>query len=50
MQENIQNLPLARAYVPMQGWCGTYPPEEALRKGTIFPCLYQPYEWGEQRG
>jgi len=44
MQENEMNLPLAQAFVPMQSWCGMFPPEEGTKKGTIFPCLYKPYE------
>ncbi|MGE5554585.1 MAG: spore coat associated protein CotJA [Betaproteobacteria bacterium] len=34
---------LARAYIPFQVWGPTFPWEEGLAKGTIFPELYQPY-------
>jgi hypothetical protein len=34
---------LARAYVPFQVWGPTFPWEEGLAKGTLFPELYQPY-------
>ena len=45
------NLPLfpssvmyGNAYVPFQQWSGNlFPPMEALRAGTIFPELHQPY-------
>ena len=40
----LSSLPLARAYVPMQTWGEVFKPEEGTRKGTIFPCLYSPYE------
>ncbi|HLR33987.1 MAG TPA: spore coat associated protein CotJA [Tissierellales bacterium] len=34
---------LARAYVPFQIMNQIFSPEEALRKGTLFPELYEPY-------
>ena len=37
-------VPLATAYVPYQKFGETYPPKEALPKGTLFPCLYRPYQ------
>ena len=37
------DLKLAQAYIPMQRFDGVFAPEEALRKGTLFPSLYQPY-------
>ena len=37
-------VPLATAYVPYQKFGETYPPKEALPKGTLFPCLYRPYK------
>ena len=43
---HIDELPLAQAYIPAQGFDGTFPPEEGLRKGTIFPSLYKPYLQG----
>lgn len=36
---------LAEAYVPWQIYSRTYPPGEALRKGTLFPELYRPYPY-----
>lgn len=36
-------MQLARAYVPDQPYIGMFPPEEALKKGTIFPNLAIPY-------
>ena len=35
-------IPLATAYVPFQTFGETFPPCEALAKGTLFPCLYRP--------
>jgi hypothetical protein len=47
----IENARLARAYVPYQRWCGMYEPMEALKKGTVFPTLYEPYaERGRKEG
>lgn len=37
-------LPLAEAYVPFQYYDKSYTPMEALKKGTLFPELYRPYE------
>lgn len=37
---------LARAYVPFQIMNQIFSPSEALRKGTLFPELYQPYKIG----
>jgi hypothetical protein len=34
----------AQAYVPVQTTFSVFTPEEGLLKGTIFKCLYQPYE------
>lgn len=34
---------LARAYVPFQKMNQVYSASEALKKGTLFPELYQPY-------
>ncbi len=33
------NAPLAMTFINMQNWCETYPPEKAMREGTIFPNL-----------
>ena len=37
------NLQLARAYVLAQQYTRVFPPEEALRQGTLFPDLVRPY-------
>lgn len=39
----LQQLRLARAYVPFQVYSTRFEPLEALRRGTIFPELYMPY-------
>ena len=36
-------LPLAMAYVPMQGWSQTYDPAVGLQRGTVFPELDLPF-------
>lgn len=35
---------LARVYIPFQTLNKIYEPIEALRRGTLFPELYKPYE------
>ena len=50
-KQESRNLPLfpsvviyGNAYVPFQQWSGNlFSPIEALRVGTIFPELHQPY-------
>ncbi|MFX0549688.1 spore coat associated protein CotJA [Hathewaya histolytica] len=37
-------LRLAQAYVIRQPFTKIYCPDEALKKGTIFPNLYDPYK------
>ncbi|MGI6526182.1 MAG: spore coat associated protein CotJA [Caldicoprobacterales bacterium] len=37
------NLRLARAYVLPQTYGKVFPPEEALKEGTLFPELVMPY-------
>ena len=51
LHENWCNSPmeLAQAYVRPQRMERIFPPEEGLRKGTIFPSLYQPYIGGNKR-
>lgn len=39
-----RSMQLARAYVPFQRINQVYSPSEALRKGTLFPELYMPYD------
>lgn len=38
-----EGVELARAYIPFQEYTKSWPPEEALNKGTMFPELYRPY-------
>ena len=45
--EQLGQLPLAMAYVPMQQWGETYSAEMALTKGTIFPDLDLPFADGK---
>lgn len=40
---NLDSLPLAIAYVPMQMWEQIYDPETGLRHGTLFPSLVKPF-------
>lgn len=40
---------LARAYIPSQHYECLYPPLEGLKKGTVFPALYRPYEGKHKR-
>ncbi|NPV89379.1 MAG: spore coat associated protein CotJA [Firmicutes bacterium] len=35
---------LARAYIPNQTYNERWQPMEGLKRGTIFPELYRPYE------
>lgn len=51
----LEDLPLAYAYVPYQRYEKPYDKETALRVGTIFPSLNKPLgvygkEFGERRG
>lgn len=39
----LQELPPAMAYVPIQPWCDTYSPCRALCRGTLFPILDLPF-------
>ncbi|MEJ6952562.1 spore coat associated protein CotJA [Natronospora cellulosivora (SeqCode)] len=39
----MRRMKLAHAYVPFQYYSQSYPPREALDKGTLFPELYMPY-------
>lgn len=38
-----KRMRLAEVYIPMQEYRETFDPQEALRRGTIFPELYRPY-------
>ena len=39
----LASMPLAQAYVPVQSFEEVYSAEEGIKKGTIFPSLYNPY-------
>lgn len=41
---NIDDFPIAMAYVPWQKWNETFTAEDALEHGTIFPELYLPFK------
>ncbi|AAM24991.1 MAG: hypothetical protein XD49_0188 [Caldanaerobacter subterraneus] len=43
LSEQSPSIKLAQAYVPIQKYVSIYPPEEALKKGTVFPELDFPY-------
>ncbi|MGN0484832.1 MAG: spore coat associated protein CotJA [Lachnospiraceae bacterium] len=43
MQDFLQGMPLAMAYVPWQHMQNLYEPEQALRCGTVFPELNMPF-------
>lgn len=45
----LDNLPLAMSYVPFQKWKSTYPLDQALQRGTLFPDLDLPFQGGAQR-
>lgn len=45
----LDNLPLAMSYVPFQKWKSTYPLDQALQSGTLFPDLDLPFQGGTQR-
>lgn len=42
--EDIEDMPIAMAYVPWQQWRQLYEPKEALRRGTLFKELDLPFE------
>lgn len=42
--DDNKKIKLARAYVPLQYMSRVYDPKEALKHGTLFPELYQPYK------
>ena len=41
--KNIDDMPIAMAYVPYQQWRNIYEPNEAFRRGTIFKELDLPF-------
>ncbi|HEY8889366.1 MAG TPA: spore coat associated protein CotJA [Clostridium sp.] len=44
----IKNVRLAAAYVPYQNLCTIFSPIEAIKRGTVFPELFSPYD-GEDK-
>lgn len=46
--EREKTMLLARAYVPFQRLKQVYSPSEALKRGTLFPELYMPYDEREK--
>ncbi|MBZ9615772.1 spore coat associated protein CotJA [Clostridium estertheticum] len=45
----IKNIRLAAAYVPYQKLCTLFSPIEALKRGTVFPELFSPYEGQDKK-
>ena len=41
----LDNVTLARAYVPFEKLCKTFSPMTSLMRGTAFPPLYNVYGW-----
>ena len=50
---DIDEMPIAMAYVPIQKLCKTYEADIALNMGTIFPELNKPFygckKWADKR-
>ena len=46
---NIDQFPVAMAYVPWQHWQQVYPVDKAINRGTIFPDLDKPFSMGRCR-
>jgi len=46
----IRDVRLAAAYVPYQKLCTIFSPIEGLKRGTIFPELYSPWDKEAKRG
>lgn len=42
--QQMQELPLAQAFVIYQPYVGIVSPEEGLKRGSMFPNLYDPYQ------
>ncbi|PYG89955.1 spore coat associated protein JA (CotJA) [Ruminiclostridium sufflavum DSM 19573] len=49
-ETSIHNVRLARAYVPFEKMCETFMPIKGLKRGTIFPPLYDAYGWEKREG
>lgn len=47
---NLPNMRLARAYIPFQVYTKSFPPREALERGTMFPELYSPWPTRRREG
>ena len=45
----LGSLPIAMCYVPNQRWKTTYPLDQALTAGTLFPELDLPFKGGMKR-
>lgn len=45
---NIEDMPLAMAYIPFQQWRNLYDPSEAFQRGTIFKELDLPFECAKE--
>lgn len=45
-QCTVGGMRIGMTYVPMQPWEAPYTPDEALRAGTIFSCLFLPFIGG----
>lgn len=45
--QELRQLPLAMAYVPIQTWGDVYLPNRALARGTLFPVLDLPFGGGD---
>lgn len=39
----LSDMPIGMSYVPIQNWMQTYPIEQGLHRGTIFPELDYPF-------
>lgn len=48
-ETEIRNVRLAAAYVPYQKLCTLFSPVESLKRGTVFPELYSPYEGKDKK-
>lgn len=46
MNENIEDMPIAMAYVPWQQWKELYDPKDGFKRGTIFRELDLPFYGG----
>ncbi len=47
--DSYGSMPVAMAYVPWQQWYQTYPIEQAISRGTLFPELDFPFVMGRCR-